>query len=118
MSEKSFNEVLIEMKSNYSSESDEDPSEDYFLPNGAAAKKAKKQISNPAGANKSKNKKPSIAHRKLLAQLVHNERLLWDVEDKRYANSNARNDAWTRITEKMPGTTGTYTGYIHCWTSK
>lgn len=114
MSEHSFNEILIEMKSNYSSESDEDQSEDYYLPNGSTAKKSKKKISNPAGANEPKKKKPSTAQRILLAQLVHNERLLWDVKDKRYTHSNARNDAWTRITEKMPGTTGTCSGNIYC----
>lgn len=99
MSGNSFNQVLIEVESN-ESDSDDDQSEDYF--------QEKK-------TNREKKVRPTVAEKKVLATLVKDEPVLWDVLNEEYNHLDARTEAWKRISEKMPNRTSTY--FPHCFGS-
>lgn len=97
MSGNSFNQVLIEVESNYS-DSDDDQSEDYFQEDGPHGKKIKRE----------KKVRPTIAEKKVLATLLKDEPVLWDVLDEGYNQLDARTEAWKRVSEKMPNRTSTF----------
>lgn len=100
MSGNSFNQVLIEMDSNYS-DSEDDQSEEFFQ-DGSQEKKIKRE----------KKVRPTIAEKKVLATLMKDEPALWDVLDEGYNQFDARNEAWKRLSEKMPNRTSMY--FVHC----
>lgn len=53
----------------------------------------------------------NIDEKRKLAEIIQQERAIWDVLDDAYKKPAERTDAWLRVAEKMPNRTGTLFEY-------